>query len=209
MPLRNRVTPLGEIISTEARGTLMGNRGILHNDAKEIVKQFTIKAWIACVLEFKGRRRRLMMPNRFTELFFLDEATALAAGHRPCAECRREAYRAFRRAWLEGNSRLGLDTEARVGEIDRVIHVDRIDRGRRKVTYWDRAESLPDGAFFEAGGKAFLVVGARALEWSPFGYVSGSRRPTGAEVRVLTPKSIVNALACGYAPAIHQSANLL
>jgi hypothetical protein len=209
MPLRNRVTPFGTIISTEARGTLYGNRGVLHNADKELVRDYTTRAWIACVLEFKGRRRRLLMPGRFTELFFLDEATALAAGHRPCGECRRESYKAFRAAWLKGNRALGLDPGCRVDEIDRVIHEDRIWPRGEKVTYQARIESLPDGGFIDIGGVAFLVLGDRLLEWSPAGYVASRPRFLGTHAKVLTPKSIVRAIAAGYSPALHPSAEAL
>ncbi|MFZ1948319.1 MAG: hypothetical protein WAW06_12285 [bacterium] len=209
MPLRNRVTPFGEIISTEARGTLYGNRGVLHNPDKQIVRRYTTRAWIACVLEFKGRRRRLLMPGRFTELFFLDEATALAAGHRPCGECRRESYGAFRAAWLRGNASLGLGPKCRVDEIDRVIHADRIYPRGEKVTYRARIEGLPDGTFIDLAGAAFLVLGDRLLEWSPAGYVAAKPRFLGTHATVLTPRSIVNAIAAGYCPALHDSAHSL
>jgi hypothetical protein len=207
MPLRNRVTPCGEIIGTPERGTLFGNRGVLHNERREIVRVSAHRSWVACVLEFKGRRRRLLMPNRFTELFFLDEATALAAGHRPCAECRRERYKAFRSAWLKGNRHLGLADDVRVAEIDKVLHRDRIDRRRRKVAYRARVESLPDGTLIDIGGTPFLVWGDRLLKWSPGGYLRGRNRPPADRVTVLTPRSIVRALAAGYVPALHPSAS--
>ena len=208
MPFRNRVTPHGEIISTPERGTLYGNRGVLHNDRGEVIRASGHRAWIACVLEFKGRRRRLLVPGRFTELFFLDEATALAAGHRPCAECRRERYKAFRSVWLKGNRHLGLAGDVGVGEIDKVLHRDRIDRRGRKVTYRASLGSLPDGAFVDIGGTAFLVLGDRLLAWSPGGYVGRRKRPRARNARatVLTPRSIVRALAAGYAPVLHPSA---
>src|SRR5579863_8394968 len=139
MPLQNRVDPGGAIISTPCRGTMMGNRGgPLHNDERVIVRQFKTRQWIACVLEFKGRRRIVMSPNRYTELFFLDEAVALAAGHRPCAECRRERFNAFRNAWTGS---------PRAPEIDLALHGARIDRRGRKITWEAQLDTLPDGCF--------------------------------------------------------------
>jgi hypothetical protein len=118
VPRRNRVTPFGEIIATEARGLLYGNRGVLHDNDGTLVRSWQVRRWIACRLEFKGRRRPLMRPGRFTELFFLDEATALAAGHRPCAECRREDFLRFRQMWMD----LHQDGSPRADDLDRVMH---------------------------------------------------------------------------------------
>jgi hypothetical protein len=209
MPLQNRVDPRGAIISSTARGTMMGNRGgALHNDERAIVRQFKSRQWIACRLEFKGRRRAVMSPGRYTELFFLDEAVALAAGHRPCAECRRDRFNAFRDAWMlwrrpEGG---GL---ARAPEIDRELHRGRIDGRGKKVTWEAPLHSLPDGCFVQASGCSCLVWGEALLEWSPGGYVKKRGRPGDLMVTVLTPEPIVQCIRHGYKPAIHDSGGLV
>src|SRR5581483_1503003 len=144
MPLQNRVDPFGALFRSPARGTFMGNRGgALHNEEREIVRQYKSRRWIACVLEFRGRRRTVMSPRRYTELFFLDEAVALAAGHRPCAECRRERFNAFKEAW---NTRsMGKQTSSMADEIDAELHPERIGRQREKITYETKLNSLPNG----------------------------------------------------------------
>src|ERR1700688_1868525 len=149
MPLQNRVDPFGSLISTAARGTIMGNRGgALHNADREIVRGYKSRRWIACVLEFRGRYRVVMSPNRYTELFFLDEAVAFAAGHRPCAECRRERYNAFKDAWRLVHR---LHETPFADEMDVELHPARIDR-RKKVTYEAALRSLPDGCFVQVEG---------------------------------------------------------
>src|SRR5580658_8848742 len=146
MPLQNRVDPCGAIIISTSRGTLMGNRGgALHNGERVIVRQFKDRRWITCLLEFKGRRRSVMSPGRYTELFFLDEAVALAAGHRPCAECRRERFNAFRNAW--NRSRQPEDRAPLASEIDLELHRARIDSRGEKVTWEAPLNTLPDGCF--------------------------------------------------------------
>jgi hypothetical protein len=131
MPLQNRVTPFGELLATECRGTLMGNRGCLHDDQQQIRRPFAGKRWIICVLEFRGRYRRVMTPRRYTELFFLDEATALAAGHRPCAECQHARYLVFREIWAEANPDL-VGASFSADAMDGVLHAERLDSRRRK-----------------------------------------------------------------------------
>ena len=126
-PLRNRVTPAGELIATEHRGTMYGNRGVLHNENLALVRRYQVRRWLACVLEFRGRERPIMRPHRYTELFFLDEAVALAAGHRPCAECRHAAYQSFRTAWATARA---LPAKPAAGDIDRVTGVEKHKRGR-------------------------------------------------------------------------------
>jgi hypothetical protein len=197
MPLRNRVTPLGEIVATEHRGTLMGNRGVLHDDGGRLVRAWQVRRWIACRLEFKGRHRELLQPRRWTELFFLDEATAIAAGHRPCAECRRADYRRWQAAWdAAGLGATGADA------MDVRLHADRIPpapRARRAVA------SLPDGAMVLDGGRPWLVLGGELLGWSHGGY--DARRAPGPEpLEVITPASAVAVLAAGYEPGVHPSA---
>ena len=180
MPYRNRVTPSGEIVATPERGTLMGNRGVIHADDGAHKREWQVRRWIACRLEFKGRRRAVRQPRRWTELFFLDEATALAAGHRPCAECRREDYRRWQAAWP------GEDAHA--DAMDLVLHADRLD-GRAKRTYDARLGELPDGVMVERRGAAFLVAGGglhgrrhrprlRGLR-APVGFLTSATRPGG------------------------------
>src|SRR5579884_2736415 len=149
MQLQNRVDPYGAIFRTPARGTMMGNRGgSIHNGDREIVRRYVSRRWIACVLEFRGRRRVVMSPNRYTELFFLDEAVALSAGHRPCAECRRQRYNAFRDAWMRShNAAEGISPMA--DQIDLELHRARFDRRKGKITYRASLDSLPDGCFVQ------------------------------------------------------------
>jgi hypothetical protein len=202
VPRQNRVTPLGEIVSASERGTLMGNRGVLHDGSSRIVRPWQLIRWISCVTEFRGRWRPVMAPDRWTELFFLDEATALAAGHRPCAQCRYGDYQRFRGAWSSAH---GIDPPS-AQAIDRVLHEDRLIGRRDKRTYLERRELLPDGAMVLLEGDAWLVQGGELLRWSLAGY--DARRSSGVPERleVLTPRSAVAALAAGYAPGVHGSA---
>ena len=206
MALQNRVTPAGGIIADPARGLFMGNRGILHDDARALGKaRWRHRNWVTCLLEFKGRRRDVMRPRRYTELFFLDEAVALAAGHRPCAECRRDRYRVFLSAWTEGE---GLDgPPPKAPALDAVLHAARIDpatRGQR--TYRADLAGLPDGVFIRLEDKPLLVLGDRLLPWAPGGYGDAIARPSGGPVSVLTPRPTVAAIAAGYRPELDASA---
>jgi hypothetical protein len=197
-PRQNRVTPFGALIAVESRGTLMGNRGCLHDDQQRIRRPFACKRWITCVLEFRGRYRTVMTPGRYTELFFLDEATALAAGHRPCAECQHARYRLFREAWAEANAELIGGSSLSADEIDRVLHAERVDDRRGKRTYLARVSELPSGAMIaDDEGVPYLVHGQRLLRWEPGGYGRSIPKPGGI-VSVLTPKSIVRAIGQGY-----------
>jgi hypothetical protein len=207
MPLQNRVTPFGEVVAVPQRGTLMGNRGgRIHTPDQELTRRrWASRRWIACVLEFKGRRRQVMAPARYTELFFLDEATALAAGHRPCRECRRADYERFRQAWLKGNAALGLPADVSIDEIDRVLHAERVGPGGQKVRYTARLCDLPDGVFVARGGTALLVAGGSLWRWTPGGYSGRLPLDSAAKAVVLTPRSAVKAIAAGYRPAIHPS----
>jgi len=184
----------------------MGNRGrALHNDRREIVRPFDGQRWIICLLDFKGRRRQVMSPGLYTELFFLDEAVALAAGHRPCAECRRARFKAFVDSWKEST---GMD-RARflpAPEIDRELHYARIGRGREKITYQARLEALPDGCFVQIGDGSHLVWDDALLLWSAEGYVRKEPQQAGLTVTVLTPEPTVGCLRRGYRPEIHKSA---
>jgi hypothetical protein len=200
MPLQNRVTPFGELVALAGRGSVMGNRGVLHDGARRIVRPWQLRRWIACRTEFRGRHREVMQPRRYTELFFLDDATALAAGHRPCAECRNEDYREFRLLW----ERL-YGAPASAEAIDRVLHAERLE-GRRKRTFSARWDTVPDGAFVALGEKAWLVRRRELLAWSDGGYAERRGRPRTGSVEVLTPPSIVTMLAAGYPVVMHPSA---
>src|ERR1700722_18657467 len=164
MPLQNRVDPFGSLFRTPARGTMIGNRGgVLHNSDREIVRTYKSRRWITCVLEFNGRHRVVMTERRYTELFFLDEATAFAAGHRPCAECRRERFNAFKESWRRAKS---LDRLPFADEMDLELHPARIG-SRNKVTHHAELGSLPDGCFVEIESRAYLVWGNALLLWAP------------------------------------------
>lgn len=199
MALQNRVTPTGDIISTTARGAWLGNRGVIHNAEKRIVRPFKVKAWIICMLEFRGRHREVMTPDRWTELFFLDEATAFSAGHRPCFQCRYADHQRFKTAWLKGNPEYCFDEKISVIEIDKVLQNERIDNGQ-KVTYKEDIYSLPDGVFIESAGEPWLVYQNKIHHWTPAGYDDSKAIDTLGEVTVLTPKSIVKAFSAGYHP---------
>ncbi|HYB43553.1 MAG TPA: hypothetical protein VEL75_17365 [Candidatus Methylomirabilis sp.] len=199
MPLQNRVTPYGDLIATEARGLLMGNRGRLHDAGRRIVRYAQGRRWISCLTSFLGRRRAVMSPRSYTELFFLDEAVALAAGHRPCAECRREDYLRFREAWERG---VGGGTSA--DEMDERLHADRLAGPRTRRTYRERADALPHGAFVEIDGGAWLVREGAMRRWTPHGY-EGRRDIDESTVTVLTPRCAVDVLRAGYRPGVHPS----
>lgn len=199
MPLCNRVTPFGEIVALSGRGTLTGNRGILIDDDRRVVRRWQTKRWIACRLQYKEIRRKVMQPHVWTELFFLDEASALAAGHRPCAQCRRDDYRRFRDLWKSS-----VSGSASADEMDAVLHRQRVD-GRAKRTYRDDVSLLPDGTFVTIDGRAWLVYGRHLYAWSDVGYAMRRPRRDG-EIEVLTPAAIVTVLRSGYKVAIHSSA---
>lgn len=196
MPLRNRVTPLGELIETPERGLVYGNRGRLHDEQRRIRRNHDGRRWIACRLEFRGRRREPMPPGRYTGLFFLDDATALAAGHRPCAECRHEDYRSI----------LGLTGATGADDLDRQLHGERLggDVAGRSLQA-RRFEELPDGTFVLLDGAAYVVLAKSLLRWTAGGYAVHVRRPRG-RVDVVTPPTSVRVLASGWTgslPLIH------
>jgi hypothetical protein len=207
MPLRNRVTPLGELVADPARGLVYGNRGCLHDADGRIRRRFNGKRWIACRLEFKGwERGPLLQPGRFTELFFLDEATAFAAGHRPCALCRRADYDRFVASWVElhpGQKTADL--------IDAQLHSERLaDGGRAQRHHEAPLDELPDGAFVLEAGEPHLVLGPSLLRWTPSGYDGGVPRPKGRRTTVITPRSLVQVLGRGWHSAVtvvHPSAS--
>lgn len=202
MSLQNRVDPFGNLFRTPARGTMMGNRGgVIHDDRREIVAAYRSRRWIACVLEFRGRHRVVMSPHRYTELFFLDEATALAAGHRPCAECRRERYNAFRAAWQRARNLPALPF---ADQMDLELHPARVDRHKKKVAYAADPAGLPDGCIVAHRSAPHLILGRKLRRWTPAGYGDGEALPQ-APVAVLTPAPIVDCLRVGYLPSIHAS----
>jgi hypothetical protein len=206
MPLQNRVDPYGRLHAVDARGAWMGNRGVLHNSAGEVVAPWRSLRWITCVLRFKGIRREVFAPHHYSELFFLDEATSLAAGHRPCAECRRDRFREYRDAWAAGSRDRLSSQPVRADEIDRLVHADRVDRRGEKKTYEAVLSSLPPGTMIERGGRAFLCWGGRLRAWSFSGYGPAVRVPPRTKVRVLTPRSIVKTIRSGFVPQVHDSA---
>jgi hypothetical protein len=190
---------LGELIATPERGLVYGNRGCLHNEEGEIRRLYATRRWIACRLCFRGRRRSpLMAPGRFTELFFLDEATALAAGHRPCAECRRSDYNRFADLWLTLHpGQVGADA------IDAQLHGERlaVGTGERQL-HESRYSELPDGTFVLEAGVPHLVLARRLLAWSPGGYRGGRRRPRDGGATVITPPSLIAILRTGWSPSV-------
>lgn len=203
MALQNRVDPFGELIATSARGRLMGNRGgRIHTDDQRLTRRrWVTKQWIACVLEFNGRRRDVW-GRYYTELFFLDEVTALSAGHRPCFECRRKDAEAFADCWRRACK---MRTRPRAAEMDEILHRERLD-GRTKRRRHMRLDILPDGAMVAIDDEAFAVRGSTLLHWTPEGYDSRRTRPGDIVADVLTPPSIVAVLHAGYAPRWHPSA---
>ena len=200
--LQNRVDPYGQLIKTKARGSWMGNRGLLHNEKQAIVRPYRLKAWITCRLEFKEWKRKVMSPNKYTELFFLDEATAFAAGHRPCFECRRIHYNAFKTFWLKGNPGYGFTENTSIREIDEILHFERDVKNRIIIPIEKLGSSMPDRVFISFHGNPYLIINNVAFQWSPFGYAEGTVLPNSADVTILTPASVVNAFRAGYRPQI-------
>ena len=206
MPRQNRVTPFGSIIATPERGKWLGNRGCIHDAAGRIRRLYQTRRWIFCLLQFKDVHRELMQPGRWTELFFLDEATAFAAGHRPCAYCQRARYEEFRALWVQANPELIFESKPSAEEIDFILHAERLNAQRHRVTYLAPARSLPEATFVIHDGEAHLVHGSRLCSWQPYGYGEGIELPVDATVAVLTPRSVVRTLAAGFAVQIDPSA---
>jgi hypothetical protein len=204
VPLQNRVTPFGELIATPARGTMYGNRGgKFHRDDKTLGRRrWASRQWICCVLSFKGRHH-LVWRDRYTALFFLDEVTALAAGHRPCFECRHADAKAFAQAWARAKD----IPVPYAPDMDVVLQKERLD-GREKRTHTFPFEKLPDGAFVTLDDAAYAVRGDKLLRWSPSGYTEACSRPRGM-ANVLAPPSIVGVLLADYKPQWHPSADKL
>jgi hypothetical protein len=185
VPLQNRVTPLGELIATPERGLVFGNRGRLHDEQRRIRRRFAGRRWIACRLEFRGRHHGAMPPDRYTGLFFLDEATAFAAGHRPCAECRHEDYVRFTEIY-----------GARADAIDARLHEERLGTRRKRPL-----DELPDATFVLRDGEPWLVLGAELLRWTPGGYTQRAARP-GGRATVITPPLLVEVLRAEWSGAV-------
>ena len=201
-PRQNRVLPTGEIITVRARGLLMGNRGSLHDaDGRLGRARWRHPHWIICLTAFKGRRRLLAAPGQYSELFFLDEAVALAAGHRPCAECRRPAYNAFLLAWEKS----GLPGR-NAAEIDQALHAARVGRDGRQITHCADIAQIPDGTFLAGPDAPLLVIGPHLLPFTPAGYGPPRPRPASGRVVALTPAPTIAALSAGYRPLLHPSA---
>ena len=202
MHLQNRVTPFGDIVAIPQRGMFTGNRGIIHDPAaKTLTRRWASQAWLTCVCKFKGRRRQVMGGRSWTELFFLDEATALSAGHRPCFFCRRDDANRFRAAWEEGN---GV-RRVLARDIDAVLHRERLSGAKKRMHALPMSlQELPDGAMLQEGAESYLVLQSRALKWSPAGYRNAPNAIKDA--MLLTPPSTLRALSAGYRPVLHKSA---
>jgi hypothetical protein len=205
MPLQNRVNPFSVITAVSERGGWTGNRGVIHNNSKEIVRHYAVKYWITCVLNYKGKRREVMSPNRWTELFFLDEATAFSAGHRPCGFCRYADFKKFKTLWLEANGfRYGLAENTKIDIIDGYIHRERLDDNGNQKTFNAVLETLPSGTFiaFDVLSNPYLWYNHKLFEWSFKGYIELHSFQKNQEVLVLTPLSYVNVFRAGYIPQV-------
>ncbi len=206
MPRRNRVDPFGNLYAVPQRGTLMGNRGCLHSPKGEIVRSYNRKEWVTCLLDYRGRHRTIMEPSRYTELFFLDEATSFAAGHRPCGTCRRESLHQFRVAWT-GSDADPAAQGAELKRIDSVLHTQRLDRKRQVSHLGD----LPEGVFvqMEPGQReVWLWWRSRLLKWSFDGYTPEREAHNNDQVDVVTPWCLVEVLRVGYPVSVHTSAEI-
>lgn len=186
----------------------MGNRGCLHDARGNIRRLYQGRRWIVCRLEFKDRRREVMRPGHYTELFFLDEATALAAGHRPCAECQRARFELFSQLWSQANTERVNGARLLASQLDAVLHRERLTAQGKKLSYLAQLAHLPTGAIVTLRGypTPYLVLANQLLPWSPGGYGLPIDRPLGELVEVLTPHSTVLTLLHGYPVSIHASA---
>ena len=203
MPRQNRVTPFSALVAVSERGTLMGNRGCLHDDRGQIRRAFQGRRWIICRLSFKGRRRIVMTPGQYTELFFLDEATALAAGHRPCAECQRERFNLFRDYWRQAHG----GGRPAATEIDAALHAERTSEAARRAHLCESLAGLPDGVMLTDDEQhAYLAANGRLFRWSAGGYEPVKAGRLRLPARLLTPAAILRVLRAGYPVDIHPSA---
>jgi hypothetical protein len=205
MPLQNRVLPSGEIVAVPERGMFVGNRGIIHDPVTRTIlrRRWSTNAWITCVLEFRGRRRKVWQRQSWTELFFLDEATSLAAGHRPCFYCRREHAKRFRAAWEKGNRKRDILAP----DMDAVLHRERLASGKTLHPLPMPIEKLPDGAMVQVGEESFLIAKGEPLLWTPAGYRKVERDL--GDAKLLTPPSTLRAISAGYRVVLHPSAGRL
>lgn len=186
----------------------MGNRGCLHDQSRRVIRSWARKAWVTCLLEFRGRRRQIMAPGNYTELFFLDEATALAAGHRPCRACRRSQFDRFKQLWVRSNAALFPSDGYSIASIDQLLHAERVDSARRKTTWLADVDSLPTGVMVRlpGDGRPMLLRRDAFYAWSPGGYESTAlSTKCYGRVEVLTPHSVVNSIRAGYEPQLHDS----
>ena len=208
MPRQNRVTPHGELLAVPDRGMFWGNRGPLLDREGRLARYSRGQAWAICVLSFKGRRRQQWRPGRLTELYFLDEATGLAAGHRPCGECRYQEYQAFKRAWAKAALGAGWPGGGWPGapEIDARLHADRLAGPGVRRTYQAPLGGLPSGTMVNLGGAPWLAYDGRLLAWTPGGYQQRPVEAPAGLVTVITPRATVAVLAAGYRPVLHPSA---
>ena len=206
MPLQNRITPLGEIIFSAQRGTFTGNRGVIHNADKKIVRQHALKAWITCRLEYKNAHREVMTPNRWTELFFWDEATAFAAGHRPCAYCRNTDFKKFKSLWLKANKDIFKIEDESMKFIDTLLHTERLTIQREKNFQTAPLNTLPKGVFIKREAleiAAYLWWQNQLFLWTEKGYTLIENFSETEKVFVLTPPSIVSTFKQGYVPIVN------
>lgn len=205
MPLQNRVTPHSTLCATPSRGTFMGNRGRLHDDQQHITRHWALERWITCVLDYKDVRRQVMAPGRYTELFFLDEPTSYAAGHRPCSYCRHRSYKRFQAMWAQ----VFPEADRSAAGIDRVLHAARLNADGSQRTWRARLGDLPDGTMIEVGGQAVLLWRGAQWRWSFEGYERQQASVAKREdVVVLTPAPIVQLFSAGLTAelVVHRSA---
>ena len=205
MPLQNRVQPTGEIIIDPARGAFTGNRGIIHRPDKTLgTARWSHHAWICCTLDWQGRKRPLMTGRNWTELFFLDEAVAMAAGHRPCGYCRRAAYTRFTAAWEDH-----AGARAKAPEMDKLLHNARVQsHSRAQIRHKANLAEMPEGTMILRGDGAYLVSVSTLQRYQRANYAPPVARPKLETVTVLTPKPMIDVLRAGFRPCLHASAHL-
>jgi len=209
--LQNRVDPYGNIIKTPARGAWMGNRGIIHDKNNEIVRPFQNKTWLTCRTEFKNRKLKVMAPNTYTKLFFIDEATAFAAGHRPCALCRKDDFQLFKKLWIKANPQYNLNENSPIGEIDKILHTERLAGTGSKITHTGQLDELPDGVIVSYEDQPLLWKSGYLYPWTPEGYqqpitpanateIGSTHHTPPCPLIILTPASIIRTFKAGYKP---------